>query len=55
MYATVSTTFRSIISHRRGNNIIATGEITDGFIFSNMFMLKYSTLENFVITIKKTI
>jgi hypothetical protein len=49
MYTITSSTFRSTISHLRENDIILTGEITDGFTFSNTRMLKYTALENFVI------
>jgi len=48
MYAITSSTIWSTIRHLRENNIILTGEITDGFTFSNTRMLKYTALENFV-------
>jgi hypothetical protein len=49
MYTITSSMFRSTIGHLRENNIILTGEITDGFTFSNTRMLKYTALEHFVI------
>jgi hypothetical protein len=49
MYTITSSTLRSTICHLRENNMILTGEITDGFTFSNTHMLKYTALENFVI------
>ena len=49
MYTITSSTFRSTIGHLRKYNTILTGEITDGFTFSNTRMLKYTALENFLV------
>ena len=49
MYTNTANTFRSTIGHLRENYLILTGEITEGFTFSNTLMLKYTALENFVI------
>lgn len=47
MCTIISSTFRSTTGHLRENNIIVTGEITDGFTFSKHTYVKVHRIRKF--------